>query len=490
MSEKRACHRTVWMVVALSLFASGSLFSAAHPTGPLVEARRFHAAAVLQNGSVVISGGHGLNGSLSSVEIYQNGSFRILGNMIVPREGHTMTLLSDGQLLIAGGQTCNANFSTCTVLSSAELLNPANGSSQALPAMLAPRSFHTATLLGNGRVLIAGSSARTDVAGTAVAELYDPPSRTFVQTGAMIFQRSNHTATLLGDGTVAIFGGFGLPQGTGVSQTEIYNTATGTFRLGGSLIQTRWNHTATLLNDGRVLVAGGIPGGPACNILASTEIYDPAAQRFTQGPPLNHARWNHAAVGLPTGRVAIAGGENCSQTQLATIEVFDPVNFTMTDAANLSVGREYLTGSLLPTREALFAGGSFCCNGAPNVYNPSAAADLFAEASNSLFLNNGRFEVTATWTTSGGQTGQGQPVSLTADTGYFWFFGSSNVELVVKVLDGCGLSSHFWVFAGGLTDVNVVLTVRDTRTGAVRRYTNPQGTAFQPIQDTSAFTCP
>ncbi len=81
-------------------------------------------------------------------------------------------------------------------------------------------------------------------------------------------------------------------------------------------------------------------------------------------------------------------------------------------------------------------------------------------------------------------------VGLTGDTGYFWFFGSNNVELVVKVLDACGLSQKYWVFAGGLTNVNVVITVRDTRTGVVKTYTNPINTAFMPIQDTGAFaTC-
>ena len=77
------------------------------------------------------------------------------------------------------------------------------------------------------------------------------------------------------------------------------------------------------------------------------------------------------------------------------------------------------------------------------------------------------------------------------NTYYFCFFSSDNVEMVFKVLNGCGLNSRYWTFAGGLTDVNVIMTVTDTQTGTVKTYTNPQGTAFQPIQDTSAFaTCP
>ena len=111
-------------------------------------------------------------------------------------------------------------------------------------------------------------------------------------------------------------------------------------------------------------------------------------------------------------------------------------------------------------------------------------------SSTTLCLNNNRFSVTAAWQTSGGQSGQGQAVPLTVDTGYFTFFSASNIEVIIKVLNGCSLSSRYWVFAGGLTDVNVVLTVRDTVTGTTRTYTNPQGTAFKPIQDTDAFaTC-
>ena len=95
------------------------------------------------------------------------------------------------------------------------------------------------------------------------------------------------------------------------------------------------------------------------------------------------------------------------------------------------------------------------------------------------------------WLARDGATGAGQTIPLTADTGAFWFFNSANVEMVIKVLNGCVLNSRYWTFAGGLTDVNVTMIVTDTQTGTVKTYVNPQGTAFQPIQDTSAFaTCP
>lgn len=108
-----------------------------------------------------------------------------------------------------------------------------------------------------------------------------------------------------------------------------------------------------------------------------------------------------------------------------------------------------------------------------------------------LCLNNGRFRVTATFLTGAGQSGNAQAVTESGDTGMFWFFSSGNIEAIIKVVNGCTFNSRYWVFAGGLTNVGVVLTVTDTLNGTTKTYTNPINTAFQPIQDTAAFaTCP
>ncbi|HEX2224586.1 MAG TPA: fibronectin type III domain-containing protein, partial [Thermoanaerobaculia bacterium] len=137
------------------------------------------------------------------------------------------------------------------------------------------------------------------------------------------------------------------------------------------------------------------------------------------------------------------------------------------------------------------SGDSAYSNVAAATTAPEAPTASCVPGADRLCLNGGRFQVEVAWTTGNGQQGAGRAVPLTGDTGYFWFFDQANVELVVKVLNGCGLGGHYWVFAGGLTDVNTRLTVTDTRTGTVKRYNNPQGTAFRPIQDTSAFaTCP
>ncbi|HEX2254564.1 MAG TPA: vanadium-dependent haloperoxidase [Thermoanaerobaculia bacterium] len=117
----------------------------------------------------------------------------------------------------------------------------------------------------------------------------------------------------------------------------------------------------------------------------------------------------------------------------------------------------------------------------PETCNPAAGH---------LCLQDGRFAVQASWRTQDGQEGVGTPGALSDDSGTFWFFNQDNVELTVKVLDGCAAFDRYWVFASGLTNVEVVLTVTDTSTGKSRNYLNPMGEAFEAIQDTDAFaTC-
>jgi ELWxxDGT repeat protein len=103
-----------------------------------------------------------------------------------------------------------------------------------------------------------------------------------------------------------------------------------------------------------------------------------------------------------------------------------------------------------------------------------------------LCLSGGRFQVEVTWQDFAGNTGRGHAVPLSADTGYFWFFGAANVELIVKVLDGRGLNGHHWVFYGALSNVEYTVTVTDTQTGDVKTYLNPSG-RFASEGDTSAF---
>ena len=114
-----------------------------------------------------------------------------------------------------------------------------------------------------------------------------------------------------------------------------------------------------------------------------------------------------------------------------------------------------------------------------------------SDESAALWLNGGRLRVELTVRTPDGAIVSGRPAPLTDDSGYFWVFEQSNVEVVVKALDGCDANGHRWVFAAGLTDLETLLRVTDTQTGEVRTYSNAAGAAFAPVQDTTAFaTCP
>jgi PKD repeat protein len=127
------------------------------------------------------------------------------------------------------------------------------------------------------------------------------------------------------------------------------------------------------------------------------------------------------------------------------------------------------------------------------VVAPSGASGACVPSDTTLCLNSGRFEVTATFTRPGSPAAPAHAHPLTSDAGYFWFFDPKNVEIVVKVLNACTQPApRYWVFAAGLTSVQVTMTVRDTqRGGNPNQYGNPQNTPFQPIQDTNAFaTCP
>lgn len=122
--------------------------------------------------------------------------------------------------------------------------------------------------------------------------------------------------------------------------------------------------------------------------------------------------------------------------------------------------------------------------------DPILAQTACVPSTTAMCLQGSRFKVEATWKTPDGTTGSAQTVQLTDDSGYLWFFAAANIESVVKVIDACALNHRFWVFAGGLTNVQVVLKVTDTQTGIAKSYTNPLNTPFQPLQDTGALACP
>jgi hypothetical protein len=126
-----------------------------------------------------------------------------------------------------------------------------------------------------------------------------------------------------------------------------------------------------------------------------------------------------------------------------------------------------------------------------NVDNVFVKPTACVPTETSSCVDEGRFRVTATYRTGGGLTGTAHTYLLASDTAVFWFFADSNIEMIVKVLNGCPVNDRFWVYAGGTTNVRVDLTVTDTETNATHTYVNPLNTNFKMIADTSTFgACP
>jgi hypothetical protein len=301
-------------------------------TGSMAEARGFGTGTLLADGRVLFAGGDPStwdSGSpyLASAELYDptTGTFGPTGSMAASRDFHTATLLRDGRVLIAGGTDTYAH-----ALSSAELYDPATGTFSPTGSLAGPRGFHTATLLLDGRVLIAGGTSDSWGGHQFLesAEIYDPATGKFAVTGAMRVARGSHTATRLLDGRVLVVGGTttGDPS---FNTAELYEPKTGKFTATGSMSAGRTFHDATLLADGRVLVTGGDAhgwdyGGP---FLASAEVYDPDLGSFAATGTMIDKLTNHTATLLTDGRLLIAGGYNGS-ADVADAELYDPTTGT------------------------------------------------------------------------------------------------------------------------------------------------------------------
>jgi N-acetylneuraminic acid mutarotase len=242
-------------------------------TGSLQTTRNHHTATLLPNGKVLVAGGFDVNGTeIAIAELYNpaTGTWSVTGSLGTARDSHTATLLANGKVLVAGGYIFTANYHGTRLLDSAELYDPATGKWTPTGNLTFARYSHTATLLSNGQVLVAGNNG--DASNSA--ELFDPATGSWNVTGALVSGRANHTATLLPSGSVLVVGGTGSGASLYLRSAEIYNPATGSWASATELLRGRALHTATLLSDGRVLVAGGYRNGVA---LSSTEIYDPSS---------------------------------------------------------------------------------------------------------------------------------------------------------------------------------------------------------------------
>jgi hypothetical protein len=287
-------------------------------------------------------------------------SFSATGNLATQRSSQTATLLPNGKVLIAGGYNTDSRY-----LASAELYDPATGVFSPTGSLATARDSHTETLLPSGQVLIAGGY-NDFFASIFSAELYDPAAGSFSATGRLTLARSDHTATLLPNGKVLIAGGVKFLTGY-LTAAELYDPAARTFTTTGSLATGRANHTATLLPNGNVLIAGGENDS---GFLDSAELYDPVGGTFSATGSLVRRRTENTATLLPNGKVLIVGGF------LGSAELYDPASRTFSSTGSLATARDNHSATLLPNGNALIVGGYSVFSGeslaSAELYDPIA----------------------------------------------------------------------------------------------------------------------
>ena len=272
-------------------------------SGSMNYLRWCHTATLLQSGKVLLIGGLGGD---STAEVYDPGTgvcTVTTGNPTCSRSfGHSATLLASGKVLVAGGYTLAASGSSLGI---AELYDPSTGLFTATGAMVNPRHSHSATLLPNGKVLLAMGC--NGVNGCNSAEEFDPSSGTFSAVSAPNVNALGHPGILLGNNKVILPGGYPAQ-----AEALLFDYTTGNFAATGNMANPRAAHTATLLGNGKVMVLGGIGAGfgttTGGGMLSSGEQYDPSAGAFSAGSGLTYARAWHTSTLVSSGKILVAGG--------------------------------------------------------------------------------------------------------------------------------------------------------------------------------------
>jgi len=272
-------------------------------------------------------------------------------------------------------------------------------------AMTAPRMFHQASTLPDGRVMLTGGAARPGAALYASTEIYDPATGQFIPSAPMLTARGNHAAVTLQDGRILVAGGQ-TPTGTFTNTAEIYDPATGQWTATGNMHATRFRTLARLLPDGRVMVMGkdGYSSG------AYADIYDPATNTFSKtGNYVDNTAW-HGLLVLADGRVMKVGGQSGTATgpdapYSTRAEIWDPATNQWSATGPMATGRSDIQPVLLPDGKVLVAGGRHSMSlrsteiydPATGTFAPGASLPTEFEAITSTVLGNGDVVYTAAY---------------------------------------------------------------------------------------------
>ena len=405
----------VGLLCALTVPAMAGSFSSA---ASLAIGRYYHTATTLPNGKVLVAGGNRPSGNsfvfIGEAELYDPATdhWSSAGTLVPPLAYHAATLLPNGKVLLTGG--CEP-----TTPAPPQLYDPATNSwTYAGVTVPLARLFPTATLLADGRVLLVGGRYGSTGPILASAGLFDPGTNTWTPVPDMAHERIQHAATLLSNGKVIVTGGVDA-QGERIVAAEVYDPVSNTWSSGGNLAHARDSHSATRLLDQTVLVAAGtgpieLPFslGTALGELSSSEIYDPAHNSWTStstedceqeseniGDPrpagcLRVQRTGHTATLLPDGTVLAAGGITADRdgslpdgTVLAaggitadrdgSAEIYHPGSKTWTSTDMMETPRELHAAALLTDGRTLIVGGWNQYNGVGTL----ASAELYSTGS-------------------------------------------------------------------------------------------------------------
>lgn len=301
------------------------------------------------------------------------------GRLSIERTLHTATLLQNGKVLVAGGLGKGRER-----LNSAELYDPKSETWRLTGSLGAARAYHTATLLPNGKVLVAGGFG-----ADATAELYDPASESWSATSNLKSPRAWHSALALANGNVLVAGGFATFGP--LASAELYDADSATWTLAGSSDLARAALSMTLLPDGKVLVAGGSiyqtsnfssNYAPIYEVTDVTQVYDPSTHKWRVTGPLNWPSAHHTATLLPNGKVLVVGGDGGEGNDYGSIggaQLYDPAAGTWSSLDNnLTLPRVRHTATLLRNGKVLVVGGppskskEYGSVGAAELYDPTS----------------------------------------------------------------------------------------------------------------------
>ncbi|CAF3950520.1 unnamed protein product, partial [Rotaria sordida] len=326
-------------------------------------AREGHTASLLTDGKVLVAGGkNGNYDYLNSSELYDpsTGTWAMTYSMNHARCYHTASVLTNGKVL-SETTTITTTTSPLTIITTTSSLTTITTTTTLVSTTTTTaqqsrwsntsnlnqaRSGHTASVWGNGKVLVSGGYKNGALTS---AELYDPSTDTWTTTGNMTYARYHHTATVLTNGKVLVSGG---TNDSALNTAELYDPSTGTWTTTGNMNYVRYYHTSSLLTNGKVLVTGGDTNVRALN---TTELYDPSTETWTTTTNMNYPRRYHTASILTDGKVLVAGGDSDGAGNIA--EFYDLSSGTWTITDTMVNGRYFHIAAVLTNGKVLVSGG-------------------------------------------------------------------------------------------------------------------------------------